>query len=408
MAGDCYSQEELQDFVSKDINRIVGEILRANARRMPYVNALKPGKIENGIGANYRAVVQENPVVGSLVAPTAVADASACRTLGGTDKTGTREYIFNMGQIRRRSQDVCVDQAKQAFMQSWTSVADALKKGMMKVVNADIRGFLVYASGIKASVFEGVTVDASINGGVGSIDTDFLPTVPNGYVTFSWLKKLVNLMTDDFMCEPVSNEVVARWIGSRDSIDRMRNEIGISADLRALVTGRYSLGEESITGFSWEGPFRGIAFGVDPQPLRASADGDPSLPVPGISGLYFVEPEVETEVTNGVGARVNTPWQTATHELGCLIFANPFKRIVTPSFAGEGIMKFPHQLVPEQLIFKSIEDNDCNWFGDTGRFGYIIRRGYRPEQTHEVAFVLYKRCQDDLGVAACGSDLLVL
>jgi hypothetical protein len=406
--GDCYTPEELQSFVSKDINRIVGEILRANARRMPYVNALKAGKIENGIGANYRAVVQESPVVGSLVKPVAVADASACRTLGGTDKTGTREYTFNMEQIRRRSQEVCMDQAKQAFMQSWTSTADALKKGMMKVINADIRGFLVYASGIKGSVIDGVSVDASINGGVGSIDTDFLPTVPNAFVTFGWLKKLLNIMHDDFMCEPISNEVVARWIGSRESIDRFRNEIGISADMRALVTGKYSLGEETVTGFSWEGPYRGIALGVDPQPLRASADGDPSLPVPGIDGLFFCEPEEETSVTNGVGARVASVWSQASHELGCLVFNNPFKRIVTPSFAGEGLVKFPHQLVPEQLIFKSIEDNDCNWFGDTGRFGYIIRRGYRPEQTHEIAFVLYKRCLDDLGTAPCGSDLLVL
>jgi hypothetical protein len=276
------------------------------------------------------------------------------------------------------------------------------------VVNADIRGFLVYSSGIKGTVIDGVSVDASINGSVGSIDTDFISTLPNSFVTFSWLKKLVNIMTDDFMCEPISNEVIARWIGSRESIDRMRNEVGISADMRALTTGRYSLGEETITGFSWEGPYRGIALGVDPQPLRADANGSEDAPVPGVDGLYFVEPETEVDVTNGVGARPNSVWTNALYEVGCLIFANSFKRIVTPSFAGEGLVKFPHQLAPEVLAFKSIEDNDCNWFGDTGRFGYIIRRGYRPEQTHEVAFVLYKRCLDDVGTAECGSDLLVL
>src|SRR5260221_131415 len=99
--GDCYTPGQIQNFVSKDIQRIVGEIVEATARRSPFIDALKPGVIDNQMGSSYRAVIQEpTAVAASLVVPAFTAEASVCRNLGGTDNTGTREYLFSIGVLR--------------------------------------------------------------------------------------------------------------------------------------------------------------------------------------------------------------------------------------------------------------------------------------------------------------------
>ena len=61
---------------------------------------------------------------------------------------------------------------------------------------------------------------------------------------------------------------VAKFIGSQSQLNVFRDELNVHQDLQYLTTGRYEIGNESITGYSWEGPYRGIAFGIDQQPLR--------------------------------------------------------------------------------------------------------------------------------------------
>ena len=64
-----------------------------------------------------------------------------------------------------------------------------------------------------------------------------------------------------------------------DVIQGFRDELDIREDVRALTTGRYRMGEDTIKGYSFSGPYHGMAFGVDPMPLRASAQssGVPTL-----------------------------------------------------------------------------------------------------------------------------------
>ena len=75
--ADCLSPQALQSFVSKDVNRIVGEIIAATARFSPYLDILPSGTFPNNFGTNVRAVVQEPTVVAaSLTVPTYTAEAS--------------------------------------------------------------------------------------------------------------------------------------------------------------------------------------------------------------------------------------------------------------------------------------------------------------------------------------------
>lgn len=404
--GDCYTPAAIQNFVSKDVNRIVGDIIMADARRNPFIDVLPTGKIENQIGGSFRAVVQSRTLVAaSLTVPTFTVASSVCRTRGGTDRTGTVEYTYQEGILRGQSEEVCVNQAKQAFKRSWIAASQSLRDGMIKLKGADIRGQILVQSGIKATVRDGATVDNMINGDQTDINTPFLATASNAFVTFKLLKKFANRMFDDFMVDPFEQSgmgTMYKWIGSRDSIDRFRDELDIKADLRALTTGRYALGEKAINGFEWDGPYRGIAFGADPRPLRAAVGGG-GYTLPG-TNLQLVEPEIEESTTNGVRAATNPAWLVAPWEIGFLFGDQSFRYLAGTSFAGEGDVKFPNALAPTTLEFVNIRDNDCNLYGDMGRFIYQIARGYEPMKPHAVLPVLYRRCNDSLNLDACGSD----
>jgi len=408
MGGECYSISSIQNFVSRDRDRILGEIIKASAKMVPYIDVLPAGTIDNQIGYNFRAVIQENSVIAAgLTIPTFIDQQDICRNLGGVDKAGTREYYYTIGELRGRSEEICVTQAKTAFKMSYTRLADSLTIGISKLKNADIRGQMFIMSGLKLTIIEGASLSATLQGTIGAINTEFISTLPDSYVTFKNLKRLANSMADDFMATPFNQEngqgEMFKWIGSRESIDRFRDELDVRADIRSMVTGRYQMGEQAINGFTWDGPYERISFGVDPQPLRAAVGGGGPA-VPG-TNLELVEPEISVEVTNGVGARPNPAWLAAPFEIGSFWADKSFRRDTGKSWLGEGDMSFPHQLALDSLVFKSIQDNDCNWFGDMGRFGYRLSRAYEPMNTANVCFVLYYRCPWDMNNTSCsGSD----
>lgn len=404
--GDCFTPGAIQNFVSKDITRIVGDIILADARRNPFADVLPTGSMENQMGGSFRAVVQSRTLVAaSLTVPTFTVASSVCRTRGGIDKTGTIEYTYAEGILRGESQEICVNQAKQAFKRSWITTSASLRDGMVKLKAADIRGQMLLQSGIKATVNSTKTVDNMINGDQTDISVSFPTFSSNSFVTFKLLKKFANRMWDDFMVDPFEESnggTMYKWIGSRDSVDRFRDELDIKLDLRALTTGRYAVGEKAINGFEWDGPYKGIAFAADPRPLRAAVNGGGTT-LPG-TNLQLVEPEISVDTTNGVRAGTNPAWLVAPWEIGFLFGDNSFRYLAGKSFAGEGDVKFPNSLAPTTLEFVNIRDNDCNIFGDMGKFIYQIARGYEPMKPHAVLPVLYRRCNDAMNLDACGSD----
>jgi hypothetical protein len=238
-------------------------------------------------------------------------------------------------------------------------------------------------------------------GDVNNIDTAFPTTlgggVPDSAINFALLKYLADFMREDLLVEPFDDSKsgeIYRFIGSQQILQVLRNDLNIKADFRAITTGQWKVGKDNIDGYSWEGPYQGITFGIDSQPLRFSNVDGNGQPI-------FIEPEIAVATTKGVGSRINPAWARARYEIAILMGMNSFRRRVPRRYMGAYGFKYPPQLVNGELEFAVIRDNGCNQFQDFGQHLYQIERSYRPERPHSVCAIAFKRCAVDFGLTSC-------
>jgi len=93
--GECISLAAIQNFASKDVNRIIGQIGRVLARKSPYINSIDGGTLPN-VSDVVRSVVEEMAVpAASLAAPTFVNDTTLCGVGATPDVVGSTEYQFH-------------------------------------------------------------------------------------------------------------------------------------------------------------------------------------------------------------------------------------------------------------------------------------------------------------------------
>lgn len=399
MPGQCISPDAVSDFANKDTNRIQGKIAEVLAYRSPYINILKGGTIEN-ISDVVRSVVPERAVVSaSLAKPVFTNDVSMCGAMGGQDQVGSTEYSYQLQSLRGRGPRVCVKTSRTAFKDSYLRAQQSLEKGILQIMNADIRSVLHIQSGVKYVANSTKTFEAGLTGDAQQINTQFAQFEPDGALSFKVLKKLGSFLREEMLADPFVDDNMGemfKFIGSYDQIEFFRQELDIKEDVRALTTGRYQLGERSVAGYQFEGPYRGISFGIDQQPLRTNGfDGD--------GNLVLIEPEIAVVTTKGVGARRNPAWVQAAFEVGFLLATDSFERQTPESYTGEATFKFAPQLYMGELIWRYIIDNDCNMFGDFGQHIYEISRAMRPVRPQNVIPILYQRCVFDTGLVACTS-----
>lgn len=394
--ADCFSPSTAVDFASKDTNRIVGKIGEVLARKSPYMDILSGGILEN-VSEQVRSVVQEQAVMGqSLIRPSFVADTTTCGTRGQVAQVGTTEYTFQLESLRGVGPRVCVKTTRTAFKDSYLRAQQSLEKGILKIMNADIRQILLDLSGCKMVIRQGQAFSSLFAGSSQALSTPFPAIVPDSALTFRTLYKLATVLREDLLVDPFESDsgTMFKYIGSIDSIENFRRELDVRDDLRAFVTGKYTIGDKSLNSYAFQGPWRNIGFGVDSQPLRASGFNGSGQPI-------LVEPEISVASTKGVAARINPAWSSAPYEIGFLIGADSFFRLTPETYTGEASFKFSPQLNMGELQWTYIRDNDCNLFGDFGQHIYQISRAYRPERPHAVVPIIYRRCQSDLGLAAC-------
>lgn len=388
------------DFATRDINRLVGNIMLTIARRSPYVGILDGGTIDNSSEAT-RSVVAEKPILGhSMVEPEFVDDIEQCGNSGPSAQVGSTEFEEKLQTIRGKGPKVCVKTTRTAFKGSYSAAETGIKQQLVQLNNADVRINLVRRSGCKLVVRTGKTFHQMFAGEVNAINTPF-PTadtgVPDAAINFKVLKRAMNFMREDLQVTPfegTQDDGNFKAMGSHDIIEKFRDELGIKEDMRSLAQGGFRMGEKFITGYSWEGPYRGIMFGVDPQPLRFNDLDEDGQPI-------FLEPEYAANVTNGVGARIRPQWARAKYEVLLLAGAGSFKRRTPAAYNGEGNWKWPTQLVNGELEFVVIRDNDKNIFGDFGYFIYQIQRSFKPERPHHIMAIAYKRCDEDFDLVTC-------
>ncbi len=397
MPNDCIDLSAVQNFAAKDVNRIVGQIGKVLARKSPYINILKGGTIPN-VSDVVRSVVQERAVMNaSLANPAFTNDVEMCGTGANADEVGSTEYQYQLQSLRGRGPRVCIKTSRTAFKGAYLQAQMALEKGILQIMNSDIRATLLNRSGVKFVAKKGVSFDTLVTGEAQAIDTKFYASLPDAQMNFKSLYKLGSLLREDLLVEPFGTEKGDYFmvIAGVDQIEAFRNDADVKEDLNYLTAGSFKLGGDSISGYQFQG-YRGFALGIDSQPLRFNtfdANGKPVL----------IEPEIGVTVTNGKGSRRNPAWVNAQFEIGFIVGGESFARLTPERYSGEGTFKFAPQLAMGELEWVAQRDNDCNLFLDYGQHIYQISRAYQPIRPHAVVPFAYKRCSQATDLQLCAS-----
>ena len=395
----CIPLAQVQDFASKDVNRIVGSIAKVLARKSPYINTFDGGVFDAGISDVVRSVVEEMGVpAGSLANPQFQNDIAMCGVGATPDQVGQTEYQYQIGTFRGLGPRVCVKLARAAFKGTYLATEQSMQKTILQLINADNRYQLLIASGVKFVVNTTQPFSANLTGDMQAINTLFAPVPPTGPLNWKTLYKLATFLREEMLAEPFTAKESEYFKGifSIDQNEILRDGSDVLTDARYLTAGQFKLGEDIITGYTFTG-YRTIALGYDQQPLRATG-------YDAFGNLALVNPIVAGVVSKGFGQRRNPIWVNALWEVGFLIAGDSFKRLIPEQYVGEGTFKFAPQLSMGELRWVSVQDWDCNLWQDYGQHIYQIQRAYRPIHPQNVIAVLYLRCPFDGLPLPCNSS----
>ncbi len=398
MANNCIDLATVQNFASKDTNRIIGQIAKVLARKSPYINSIDGGTLPN-VSDVVRSVVEEMAVpASSLASPTFTADINLCGIGATPDRVGSTEYQFQLATLRGAGPRVCVKQARTAFKGSYLQAQVSLEKTILQLINADIRYQFLIQSGIKYVCSSTNTFTSNLTGDMQQINTQFANNVVDSPLNFKTLYRIGSFLREEMLAEPFASkdgEFFQVLLGA-DAIESLRNDADVKEDLLYLTAGSFKLGEESISGYQFMG-YRGFAFGIDQQPLRSTGLG-------GDGNLVLVNPIIAQAVTNGFGQRRNPAWVNAPYEVGFVIAGESFKRLVPEQYVGEGTFRFAPQLSMGELEWTYFRDNDCNLYGDFGQHIYQVQRAIQPIRPQNVCAILFKRCPFDGQALPCSTS----
>ncbi len=406
MAFFCDDPSDISDIAQKDTNRLVGQIAKALAANSPYLNVIGGGTFPSGVSDSIRSVVQMQAAPGdSLAIPQFLCDTDLCGYTGSQDLTDAVEFTTTLESFRGRGPNICVKKGYSAFKGSYSVAEDSIKKLITQYVNADVRAQLYLRGASKFTANAQYDFDSLWTGGSESdLGVLFAPLLPTGPMTFKALSYISRYMREVLFAEWYAQDKGMphfRFIGGSDQVEYFRSEIGVQNIMQSLTTGGYKLGETSLTAYSFEQSpaYRGIAFGVDQRPLRASGFNEDGT-------LALIDPVViVSNPTKGTAyAKPNPAWLAADYELGTFIADGTFERLVPERYVGEGSFKFAPQLHMGELEWHYQIDNECNQWGDFGWHKYQITRAYKPLRPQHIVHILYKRCKADLGLVDCTDD----
>jgi hypothetical protein len=402
-SSNCIPLATVQNFASKDVNRIIGQIAKVLARKSPYINSIDGGTIPN-VSDVVRSVVEEMAVPNaSLAAPNFVADLNLCGVGATPDVVGSTEYQFQLATLRGAGPRVCVKQARAAFKGSYLQAQVSLEKTILQLINADIRYQYLVQSGIKYVVNSTQSFTTNLTGDMQQINTLFQTATngvyPDSALNFKTLYRIGTFLREEMLAEPFATKEGEYFqvLASADAIENIRNDADVKEDLLYLTAGSFTLGEESISGYQFMG-YRGFAFGIDQQPLRFNVI-EPSTGI-----VDVINPIYQATVTNGFGQRRNPTWVAATYEIAFVIAGEAFKRLVPEQYVGEGTFRFAPQLAMGELEWTYFRDNDCNLYGDFGQHIYQIQRAIQPIRPQNVCAIAYKRCPFDGAPLPCSTS----
>lgn len=404
--ADCNVPATLSDISTKDTNRIIGRVAESLIANSVFLNVLDGGTFPSGVSDVVRSSVQMPAAPGdSLAIPTFVNDTEVCGTVGEQDLTDTVEFTYRLETKRGFGPRVCMKQGYAAYKDSYAMAEDSLVKLVTQYINADIRAQLYLRSASKFVAAAGYCFEDLFTGGdhtdVGVLFANVVPTAP---VSFKAVHAVARYLKEALFAQmwPSGDKGQPhyRFVGSADLIENFRNELGVKDVLLSFVNGSYRLGEAALGGYSFETApaYRGIAFGIDQTPLRATGFNPDGT-------LALVDPRViiANIAKNKAYSKANPAWLKAILEVSFLFGQGSFARLTPERYTGEGTFRFTPQAHMGELEWHYQIDNDCNVWGDYGWHKYQITRAYRPKRPHWVVPILSARCPTDLGLEPCTS-----
>lgn len=385
--------------IASQVSTLKQETLPAYVAQFePYTNVLSAGTTPNNQGEEIITLVAD-PVVPnqSLTEPSFADTVDSCGTTGAAAQFGQTKYTTKLGTLRGRGPVICLNQARHAVKQSYEMSVEGLKDTLRAIIGADARNQMLNLSGVKAVLkASATTVDATLTGGYNQVQVAFLGGVPTAPISHKYLKALSDVMRYELDGQEFGNGGDGHYVflGSGEAVEKLRNEAGPIADLRATVSGGFSDTKKALERYAFiEYNYRGIKLGIDKQPLRFNTVTAAGYPI-------FLAPKTSTVSDYGVKNQTSSAWKYAQYEVGFLIAKDAFKKLVPERFVGEGGMKFDPQFVTGELNWFYPKDS-CNEYGDFGWHNYQIIRAFQAIRPYNVIPILYKRCAQDLGLNVC-------
>jgi hypothetical protein len=403
--SDCITPSQVVDVTNRDANRLVGPIAEFLAQKEPYTSTMASGTLPN-VSIVVRSAVTERALPSaSLVRPSFVASEAIAGTAGGTTQVGTTEFAYQLQTLRERGPKVSVKTTRTSWEDSYPKLINTLKYSIKEVVAADIRAWFLDQSGCKAVMDSTGTFAQDFLGDINAIGTSFPNRTPDSPVSFRAMEIMVTYLRETLDWEPYegqgidgNSEGAVIVIAGQDNIQLFRDEADIRDDSRALTTGKFAQGEKAITSYKFKGPYKGIVFGTDPKPLRATTLN--TKVVAGVTYLdpQYIEPYVAVQTSTGYAARPNSSWTGATYEVMFALGADPARRLLPEARRIPGF-NFSTPIANKGLEFIQLQDADCNFWGDFGQHRYEIERAFKPEHPHRVLAVLFKRTGNAIGAS---------
>lgn len=406
MALDCLSIDDANDFLTQNTNVVKRDINKFLALTAPWMDVFGTDVWYANVSAVQRSVVQQN--VCPTDDPNALSfpswDNWSCELAPKTLQMDTCDYQYRPVYRDFKGPTFCVAVDHHSFKGSILNAEKALKQFTFDQWNAMNRKVALSLSGIKMTVNSGVSFTQSIAKG---FQTNFISGVcPDGPLSWKALQQLKNYLKNVLLANPShmwgsGNNMYFKFIGSDAIIDSIRDEAnagGVHQDLQYLAAGGFKEGKDGLLAFQWEGPYRGVAFGVDQTPLRLSAcNSDGSFGTGNI-----VPPFSCTTGANGQQMRVVNPqWEQAPYEIAFLMAKGSIYREIPEQFLGEGTTKFDRQYWGGDVQWINNKDQTCNPFGDRGFHMLRFAAAWRPVYPQFIIPILYSRCESDLGVTPC-------
>lgn len=397
--GDCLTITEANDFLVGDQDRFQGSIAKSLAINSPWINVFETKTFPAGVSDTQKSAVQEAvaPVI-SQVQPNW--SPWACQKPLNEVASGTTVYEYTPMVYKERGPKICVVDPFSALEMALTRMETSFKDHVATLWNSWLRYQAFYNSATK------IVAD--------STKTDFDDLLANGFQTgfkvgatpdsppsFTFLKYIMNYVVHSLLAGPEFQfgngaEKYCKFISDQDTIDALRREADVRSDLRYVAAGGFDKdGKRALTTYSWEGPYQGIAFGVDQSVMRASAYD------PDTATATFVEPFTSMAASSGTKRVVNPDWLSAPYQVSFLIFRDSFYRMIPEEYLGEGLTKYFPQFWGGRVRWHNQKDNDCNIDGDTGFHHWTLASAFRPERPEFVIPIIHTRCVANLGLTSC-------